>query len=144
MIFFCVDEDGTSIALNEDIQCSIEVKKLHSLSGGSVVILSNIRKTEPGEDKALELLLVHSLIKTHRDEIGWIIIPMEMDYDISLVEYRVLTMAFGFIYCDTPGGSYLVWTNHDICLVGDLHMLTPDEFIKEFLLKKFLSLAKTK
>lgn len=67
-----------------------------------------------------------------------------MDFDISNIEYRVLTMAFGFIYCDTPGGSYLVWTNHDICLVGDLHMLTPDEFIKDFLLKKFLSLAKTK
>ena len=129
---FSVDSDSGYLQLNEDVHCHGEIKQPHSKSSGNVVILSNIQLTEFGKNIFVELLLFLGLMLKMQNQIGWIVIPLNLDYDISNYDINRMTEECGFVRCEAPGGDYLVWTNHDPQMVEELRTLSLGGYLHKY------------
>lgn len=75
--------DNGTVVINKDVLYDGEIKMPHTDSDESVVILTNIQKTDYGDDIGIEVMLVICLLKTLKNRIGWIVIPLDLDFDIS-------------------------------------------------------------
>ena len=67
-----------------------------------------------------------------QNQIGWIVIPLNLDYDISNYDISRMTEECGFVRCEAPGGDYLVWTNHDPQMVEELRTLSLDGYLQKY------------
>lgn len=128
---FSWDKGKGTVIINEDVKYECEIKMPHKYSEGNVVILTNIQKTDHGNNMGIEVMLVICLLMKLKNRIGWIVIPLDLDFDISNINRDLMTRAMRFIECQTPGGNYLVWTNHDLEKVYDLNKLTMDNYIRK-------------
>lgn len=129
---FSGETDSEDVQLNEDVHCHGEIKQPHAGSTGNVVILSNIQLTEHGKDIYVELLLFLCLLLKMQNQIGWIVIPLNLDYDISNFDRERMMEDCGFVRCEAPGGEYLVWTNHDPEMVEELKKLSLGGYLQKY------------